>query len=322
MILSLDSQISIVAVGGRTCKISISRLSTPKEHPDYFNKFRPKDYLGTHKEYFVFSVGLEYSADEAMSYYSDMEIEEDNACYLYERQVESHLLKSVTDIGLAANIAKPGSFNAPEFYTFVDSELKSYLSEKNSSYYLTHRGVGFEELHEIAPIDECDRWPPVRELATIQVYNWLRGIGGFEYGAAETDLGTAYAAFSYLMGDLGENSKGSLVWALMGLEALYCEGNTGLRQQLVAKTEVVLGERKKYKKKFGSMYDYRSRLIHGDIHIVYRHHIYDASKEQEKFDGEFYEAEKTAISVLISTFQTMCLNGMYELRFSYGLNQS
>lgn len=290
VILKLNEQISIKTVGDRIVKISISVLSNSAAHNDYFKEVKPKKYPGNHIEYFLFSFEVEYEENEAEKYFRCTDMTIDNACYLCERNAVGDLVKNVIDIGIAANIAMPGSFNAKNIHSFVDSEYKQYISKSDTSYYLTHKGAGFEDLHEVVSIDKRETWPPIQNLEIIQVYNWIAKIDGFEFGVAKTPLGVSYAAFSYLMGDLGENSKSSILWALMALEALYCEGSTSLRQQLVAKTEVFLGKRQTHKKRFGAMYDYRSRLIHGDINIVYRHHQYDGSKEQGAFDDEFYQA--------------------------------
>ena len=161
------------------------------------------------------------------------------------------------------------------------------------------------------------QWPTLHRINILDFYLWIKKIDGFDYGVAKSKLGIAYAAFSNLMRDGG--SRGPLIWSLMALEALYCKGSVGLRQQLTEKTEVFLGKRNAYKKNFGAMYDYRSRFLHGDINLVFNHHIYDASPENEKFEDEFYEAEAMALSTLIATLQKMYLDNVYDLKFSYKL---
>ena len=83
------------------------------------------------------------------------------------------------------------------------------------------------------------------------------------------------AALSYAApGSVDSESSLNLAWVLLGLEALYCTGNVGLREQLVAKSELVLGPRVENKKAFGAMYDFRSRLLHGDMDLqIGRAHV-------------------------------------------------
>lgn len=112
----------------------------------------------------------------------------------------------------------------------------------------------------------------------------------------------------------------SLIWSLLGLEALYGKGSTGLKEQLVGKTEAFLGERTENKKRFGAMYDFRSRFIHGNIDIPFRYSPYDAISEFQEFHSDLYSRGQIALAALIATLQRMAANGWYDLRFAYSVH--
>ena len=79
-------------------------------------------------------------------------------------------------------------------------------------------------------------------------------------------VGRAISASSYLIKQQAYDvSPVDLVWALLAIEALSATGNEGLKNQLMTKSELLLGKRFAYKKRFQRIYDFRSRFVHGDI---------------------------------------------------------
>ena len=109
------------------------------------------------------------------------------------------------------------------------------------------------------------------------------------------------------------------MWALLGLEALYGHGNVGLKTQILEKSEALLGPRHENKKLFGWMYDFRSRLLHGDMDLLYQHNTHDADPTYEKIWKELYECESLATAMLLSTLQNMCQRNSYSLEFCFTL---
>ncbi len=318
-ILSLDGRISARSQNGKEYPIHIRRLDTPKNHEDFYNIVKPKAYKGNYIEYFVFYQNIEYEETNAINLYNkDSDITNHNTFYLYECTEVELLVKNVVDILLSVNIAIPGGANALKIYSFIKSNYYRSFIREEKSYYTSYSGVGYSMIREFIDTNAEFQWPTLHKIKILDFYLWIKKIDGFDYGVAKSKLGIAYAAFSNLMSDGG--SRGPLIWSLMALEALYCKGNVGLRQQLTEKTEIFLGKRNTHKKKFGAMYDYRSRFLHGDINLVFYHHIYDASSENERFENEFYDAEAMALSTLIATFQKMHIDNIYDLKFSYKLD--
>ena len=67
------------------------------------------------------------------------------------------------------------------------------------------------------------------------------------------------------------------------------------------------------------MYDFRSRLIHGDLDLRYQHNDHDAEPEFEQFWDQIHECEDLATAVLLATLQKLCLKRTYSLDFKYAL---
>lgn len=70
------------------------------------------------------------------------------------------------------------------------------------------------------------------------------------------------------------------------------------------------------------MYDYRSRLLHGDIDMAFRHNELNATPEYERFQDDLSKAEALALAMLLATLQEMCRHNKFELNFSMWLTAS
>lgn len=207
---------------------------------------------------------------------------------------------------LAANIAKPGAFQFSERYLFQNQSL---IRKAGGTLNLFDRAFEISDKYS---------WPPITELEVLEVWDWVIEVPGFVQGETKTKLGRALGALSYLLNDMYKDANDlALVWALVGLESLYGKSNVGLKVQLLEKTEAFLGKRSSHKKVFGDMYDFRSRLIHGDKNFHYQG--YDGVLEEE-FSDKLAESERLAITTLISTLQKMCVNQMLDLDFKIVTN--
>lgn len=232
----------------------------------------------------------------------------DQRVRIYVETACTELYSTLIDLYLAASVASPGSFYFWETWLYVDQKL---LKREDGA--LSSLDNARERAAEL-------KWPPIQTLSIRDVYTWLQHLPGFNDRRGIGRVGRAVAALSYLiktpMNDQGELS---LVWALLGLEALYGVGNVGLKSQLLEKSEALLGPRLANKKQYGWMYDFRSRLIHGDTDLLFRHNDFDGTPEFEKSWSERYECEGLAAAVLLATLQYLCINKTYSLEFKYSL---
>lgn len=260
-----------------------------------------------------FSSIVEYSEKELAPWREGFEdIPEKYIVRMYYDSLADSLYKRWIDLALASHIARPGSISFLEGISTSGGEYPQW------------RDAGINALASfIAEIRKIG-WPPIHALPLTQVWNWLRGVPGFEDGVSKSPLGRAIAALSYLVNGhhVGDDDHLNLVWALLGLEALYGKGNVGLRAQILDKSEAFLGVRKSHAKEFGWMYDFRSRFIHGDLDFTYQHNVHDATPEHEKFHSELWRATTLASSVLVASLQEMCIRNLFELSFRYAVVDS
>lgn len=211
---------------------------------------------------------------------------------------------------LVANIAFPGALSTQKGISFIAN--KKY--EEIEGFYA-------EDLYGALVTAERLKWPKLLRVSILDTWNWLNSSNIIESGLGKNSLGRALAAFSQLTkGSFAENSTLNIIWALLALEAIYTKGNIGLKEQLASKTEVLLGKKEENKKAFGKMYDFRSRLVHGDIDIPLRYSLYDGTLEFENFHMDLYESSHIAIATLIATFQKLIKNNWKGLEFKYSVN--
>lgn len=231
----------------------------------------------------------------------------DERIKVFSESACSELHSTLLDLYLALSIAHPGSIYFWESWLFCE---RRFLRTEHGAM------TSFDEARK-RTIEL--KWPKIQNLNVADVYQWLTNVPGFHDRRGIGPIGRAIAALSYLIKTSSKSQELSLVWALLGLEALYGRGNVGLKAQLLEKSEALLGPRQENKKVFSWMYDFRSRLLHGDMDLLYQHNHYDADPIYETLWDEFYECEAVATAMLIATLQDLCKRRSYSLEFGYRL---
>jgi len=267
------------------------------KYPKSYREFRPKskDKFRDHDLLYI---------------YIDTNISEE----FNENQNEFSLLmefeKILRDLFLALNIAHPSGLT-----------LGHGLVSINKKHTRDYPGVFSESLNFAVEYGLRHDWPPILQLELTDVWHWLNLLPNFKDGVGTNRFGRAIAAFSRILKRRHfDDSTMDIVWALMGLEALYGHGNLSLKDQLISKTQLVLGKRTSFKKHLGTMYDYRSRLLHGDIDIPIAH-TFDTTPQYENFINELEHNSDISIATLISSLQMLVKNHLTVLSFSYKIDQ-
>lgn len=217
------------------------------------------------------------------------------------------LAQRVGDIVLALNIANPGLIHFDPYFIYVDGRFQR--KERGFSWILAE------------PVSYAKHlgWPPISTFPVDVVWRWLVTLPDFDTGMVQGRVGRALSALTYLIpASSADTSPSDLVWALLGLEALYCTGNQGLKSQLMEKSAIVLGPRLANTKKFNAMYDYRSRFLHGDLDFP-RSYFEIEHDHVETFIGEAYDCWSIAVSMLVSTIQYLVRNNLTTLEFGYSV---
>lgn len=104
---------------------------------------------------------------------------------------------------------------------------------------------------------------------------------------------------------------------MVGLEALYGRDQGGKTEQLLKKSELLLGERKSDKRALNSLYNFRSRLLHGDVNFPLAYSQWDGVDGTDKFYTDVWKAEDLAVAVLWCSLQQLVVRKKSELNFMY-----
>jgi hypothetical protein len=178
------------------------------------------------------------------------------------------------------------------------------------------RGLSMEHLDVVAKM----KWPPIRFMSIQVVWQWMQKIPAFNNDFGVSKAGRALAAFTHLLRRRDPTAVGeNLLWALLGLEALYTKGTSELGSQLAAKSQLLLGEQHDFKKAITRMYDYRSRLTHGDLPVPMHYCEYEGLAEYESFLTEVEQQNYVAASVLASSLQALVERDATELNFEWNI---
>jgi hypothetical protein len=149
-----------------------------------------------------------------------------------------------------------------------------------------------------------------------RVYLWLKKLDGFVDGIGRGPIGHAVAALSYVTSPDHQNES-EMVWPLIGLEALYGRGKDGLERQILEKSELFLGPRTEFKSKFRSIYETRSRFVHGDVDLPLAHRHLDPDEVGGSFSRDSGEVTSLAASILLASLQKLALEGRTDLEFRF-----
>ena len=210
----------------------------------------------------------------------------------------------IQELTIVANLARPGTLNVSDAFLFVDGRQSRSTSTiinrlENSVKYVQQTG-----------------WPLLKDLQLEKVWTWvikqnLANSFGF------SPVARAYNALSHLFVESGKDDSLDLFWALMGVEALYAQGSTGIMEQISEKTRVLFGERLEHKKHLSRMYGLRSKFIHGDLPFPGRFYPWDASPEAEQYYEGLFQATYLAKAILIATLHILIERDWSGLQFDY-----
>jgi hypothetical protein len=168
-------------------------------------------------------------------------------------------------------------------------------------------------------------WPKLKEQSLKETLAWYSKYYSETKGISKTKLGRALHAFSYNFETKGgKKAPSDIFWAVMGLDPSYGEGNQALQKQLNQKSQLLLGARSEYKKRFSQLKDFRSRWIHGDLDFEnkFSDNDYGMSEEIDLYFDKMYDSAGFASAILIGTFQELILSKLNTLEFEYVLKSA
>lgn len=218
------------------------------------------------------------------------------------------LKKVIIDLTIACNIARPGTFRI-----FPGVIYQNNLFVELTSGMMSDLSLALETARKL-------EWPLIKDLEVYKVITWLNEGSYLSKGISETRVDRALNAFGHLFeNDPSKFGPLHIFWAMIGIEALYCDNNVNIMGQVRKKAQLFLGKQKKYKKTISRMYDYRSRFIHGNMNFPNKYLDY-STPEIEKYHQNSFQSEDIAIAILVASIQELVQRGLHDISFSYQLD--
>jgi hypothetical protein len=217
----------------------------------------------------------------------------------------------VVSILVASHIAQPGVLRTHELEIWVD---KQFLKTTNSV-------CGF--FGEIVEFAGEKAWPQIEPLSIKQVWEWMCSFDLLSENLGRSEIGRALNALSYLLSDkpIGGRDLVDLMWAMIGLEALYGRGTSDLTYQLVEKAGVLLGQPAGFEKSIKEMYRFRSLFVHGKAPFPGAFFTSDGMPEYERHFNEASDASFLASAMLIASLQQIAKRNWKSLSFSFVVDE-
>lgn len=216
--------------------------------------------------------------------------------------------EALAALAFALSIAMPDEVHIsdPEFQPKHPDHFESAVSSHS-----LRRGVVLAE--ELG-------WPPLSTVPLQQVVAWLHALPGWREGIGRGGVGRAVAALSQALKQGASRSTPlHLLWAMVGLEALYVRGLEGLSAQLIAKVQLLLGPFPTHKKRFGRVYRYRSRFVHGDVDVPFAYRERGEDADVWQFIWESDNEGSLAAITLLASIQELIRRGWYDLAYEWAI---
>lgn len=219
-------------------------------------------------------------------------VPEEQALHFTE-SVTAHLLeRQIFDLCCIANLASPGAFNIGAPFIYQDGQL-------------VHTGKAvISDVESARAYAQKTGWPTIRSLPVLDVWNWVYTLNLPER-LGDTAVSRAYNAWTYQFGEPGAGDPLQLFWALMGVEALFNDGRESVREQVLRRSQLLLGERRTHKADVGEMNRLRSAFVHGGLPFPSKDYPFDAHPEFEAYNERIWGATSIAQAMLVASLQTL-----------------
>jgi hypothetical protein len=128
----------------------------------------------------------------------------------------------------------------------------------------------------------------------------------------------AFNCFSYITREESSLEE-TLVWAMLGLEALYSRSTSGIMEQLREKIEVLFGSEANLRRRISGLYAFRSSFLHGTTDIPFHNTNYETLDRFEKYEKEVYDSCSFALLILCQTMIYIFRTWNTDFDFKYKL---
>ncbi|AZQ57514.1 hypothetical protein EJ994_01325 [Maribacter sp. MJ134] len=144
-------------------------------------------------------------------------------------------------------------------------------------------------------------WPIIPDITLSQVVEWFSE-NMHPYELSTNSVQRGINSFSYSFYKPGQLESSNLFWMMLGIEAILCEGKSEIQKQISMKLSLIFDTPPNFKKKINQLYNYRSRLIHGDLNLTGKF-SYDRNELTEEYNNYLYFATSILISLIKDLIQ-------------------
>ncbi|NKB60330.1 MAG: hypothetical protein GKS00_28825 [Alphaproteobacteria bacterium] len=206
-----------------------------------------------------------------------------------------HIQKVIEESLLASSLATPGALNVLDgCFTYRRSHYSYYEGWRN----------GFEwNLNRISIRNKRI----LKNFDLVPTFNWLSKTNVWSGSRSATKIEKAICAFAYL--GRSDSEVEALFWAMFGIEALFSDGTSGVREKLRRRVPGFISGVSA--KDISRIYDYRSTMFHGGANL--------RLPEYEDLDFEDRQTIKQeklvdlARTILISSLQKLAAQNAVDL---------
>lgn len=207
--------------------------------------------------------------------------------------------RNIQDVFVAGNIANPGTL-------YMSNIVYRINENKIISKYCLYADMVYDSVLFCFK----KKYPPILNVGFFEVWNWLRKFKeykrGYSANSVERSLNCLNALFQ-------KKESEALFFAIMGIEALYLREDAHSMNQVIERSQLLLGCTNEGKTLYGDMYNQRSKYIHGQLNFAFNgmfSNFIEEQRVQRHIDGNRF-----AIGILISSIQHLCIQGRTELEF-------
>ena len=206
----------------------------------------------------------------------------------------------IRKLGLLINLSYEMSF---DFMKGILIDPKENLFIGSTDIWHSHFDFAYTHTNKM-------NWPYLKGISISTTINWLLENDIPLNGISNSEASRAVNALSHLFSDLTEKDSSFLFWSMLGIEALLAEGNENISSQIHQKSILVLGEPKEYKRKLKQLYNYRSRLVHGETNFPAKY-----TDDGDLFDTEYWDYLAFSVSILLSLIRKLIVGNKTKFDF-------
>jgi hypothetical protein len=174
-------------------------------------------------------------------------------------------------------------------------------------------------------VDEQDlstlRIDQLNKIDFSKLWRWMETKSGFLSGNPESPFERALCSLSQVFRRaFMDRPSLDLAWLLSALEALFADSNQGVSNQIADKWRIIANgdiDKKQLRKIVSKVYNYRSRLLHGDIAVPSL--VNNSQEVIEKSHEEMQEYKEFALIMILVSLRQCFLRNTDRFIFDYKL---